>query len=135
MQHENIGKRIKQRRQELDISAAELADRLHLSRGTVHRYESGEIKNIKIPVITSIAGELKVNPGWLLGKSGRKEQLEYKTEDERYTEVTKTLDDITAFLGYREDITCNGIRMDEKDKEALIIGLEMLRKMITKRYE
>lgn len=48
MGYEDIGLRIKERRTALDISAADLADRLSMSKATIHRYENGEIKKIKI---------------------------------------------------------------------------------------
>ena len=69
MTYEDIGKRIKTRRKELKISALELGDRVGLSKATIHRYENGDIKNIKMPVVEAMAQILKVNPLWLLGKS------------------------------------------------------------------
>lgn len=69
MRYADIGERMKRRRMELNVSAAALAERLSLSKATIHRYESGDIKNIKLPVVETIAKELRVTPMWLLGKS------------------------------------------------------------------
>lgn len=65
MERSIMAERIKQRREELNISVADLASRLSMSKATIHRYESGEIKNIKMPVIYSIARELDVTP-WMV---------------------------------------------------------------------
>lgn len=69
MKGEDIGARMKQRRKELDLSAMDIAAKTGLSKATIHRYESGDIKHIKLPVVETIAALLKVNPDWLIGKS------------------------------------------------------------------
>ena len=65
MLNDEIGKRIKQRRADIGLSAQQLADRLDFSKATIYRYESGEIKAIKLPVIQKIADALN------LRKNGR----------------------------------------------------------------
>ena len=47
----NIGLRIKHRREHLGMSVDELAEKLNKNRTTIYRYESGNIKNIKIVLI------------------------------------------------------------------------------------
>lgn len=71
MEYTEIGERIKRRRVEMNVSAADLAARLSLSKATVHRYENGDIKHIKMPVIESIAKALMVDAAWLLGKTDK----------------------------------------------------------------
>ncbi len=87
MERSIMAERIKQRREELNISVADLASRLSMSKATIHRYESGEIKNIKMPVIYSIARELDVTPGWLRGKTEIKVGLDKADAMERYRDV------------------------------------------------
>ena len=79
MKNVEIGKRIQQRRKALNISVVDIAARTGLSKATIHRYESGDIKDIKLPVLETIAEILDVNPTWLLGKTETMERLEYKT--------------------------------------------------------
>lgn len=81
MKNEEIGKRIQQRRKTLNISVADIASYTGLSKATIHRYENGDIKNIKLPVIETIASILNVNPLWLIGKSERLERVDGKTND------------------------------------------------------
>ena len=52
------GERIKQRREELGMSADTLAELTGKNRATIFRYEKGEIENVPIPVIGVIAKAL-----------------------------------------------------------------------------
>ena len=67
-----IGARIRAIREELGYTQKDLAEELGFNKSTIQRYESGEIKKIKIPVIQAIAATLNVNPEWLLYKSDKK---------------------------------------------------------------
>lgn len=64
-----IGSRIRQKRQELGMSADELAAKLGKNRATVYRYESDDIENFPISVIDSLANALQVSPAYLMGWS------------------------------------------------------------------
>lgn len=64
-----IGKRIKQRREQLGMTQEELGSLLWLNKSTIQRYESGKITNIKIPVLHAIAKQLNVDPNWLALKT------------------------------------------------------------------
>ncbi|MGN1217075.1 MAG: helix-turn-helix domain-containing protein [Phocaeicola sp.] len=62
-----MGKRIKQVRQEKNLTQRDIAEKVNVAPSTIMRYEQGTISDIKIPVIESIAKALNVNPSWLLG--------------------------------------------------------------------
>ena len=64
-----IGKRIEARRKEKGLTLKELAEIVGVAGSTILRYENGEIKKIKLPVIESIAKALGVDPAWLVLKS------------------------------------------------------------------
>ena len=66
---ENVGKRIKEIREEKGISVIELAEKLGVSRATIYRYENNEIIKFPIGIILPIAEALHVNPAYLLGWS------------------------------------------------------------------
>lgn len=135
MAHKEIGERIRERRHELDISAVELAESLQMSKATIHRYENGEIKTIKLPVIESISRELRCNPAWLIGKSERKESSKESYGSDRYNDFTKLFDDLIQFLDYKENITCLGRKIERSDRMAVIAGLEAIRSMTVSRYK
>lgn len=61
------GERIKERRKALGLSADDLAARIGKDRATIFRYEKGEIENMPLAVIYSLAEALHVSPGFLMG--------------------------------------------------------------------
>lgn len=75
-----IGKRIKERRKELDLTLEQLADTLGFNKSTLQRYEAGKVKKIKIPVLHSMAKVLKVDPNWLALKTDEKSEYFIETE-------------------------------------------------------
>lgn len=135
LEYKEIGTKIRERRQEMNMSVFELANRLRMSKATIHRYESGDIKTIKLPVIESIARELRCNPAWLIGKSDRKETANDAHGNPRYNDVIKLLDDIIQFVGYAEELTCFDERLKSEDKRAVITGLTTIRDMTISRYK
>lgn len=65
MKVHEIGKRIKQRREQLGMTQTELGNLLWLNKSTIQRYESGKISTIKLPVLHAMAKQLDVDPDWL----------------------------------------------------------------------
>lgn len=63
----SVGKRIKERRNELHMSVDELAVKLNKNRATIYRYEKGEIENLPIDVLEPLAKALDTTPQYLMG--------------------------------------------------------------------
>ena len=63
----NVGKRIKARRKELEMTADDLAMEIGKSRATVYRYDNGDIEDMPITVIEPLASALKTTPDYLMG--------------------------------------------------------------------
>lgn len=63
----SIGKRIKQRRKELGISADKLGEILGKDRSTIFRYEKGDIENLPLDILQPIATALGTTPQYLMG--------------------------------------------------------------------
>ena len=80
-----VGKRIKERREELGLTQGELGDRLKLNKSTIQRYESGKIATIKLPILYAMAEQLKVNPSWLALQTDDKGRFEQNTEPSNIT--------------------------------------------------
>ena len=135
LEYKEIGTKIRERRQEISMSVFELANRLHMSKATIHRYESGDIKTIKLPVIESIARELRCNPAWLIGKSDRKETASDADGHVMYNDIVNLLDDIIQFIGYTEELSCCGERLKKEDKRSIIVGLSTIRDITLSRYK
>lgn len=62
-----IAKRIEERRIALKYSYQDLADACGLSKSTLQRYVTKNIKNIPLSKIKPLAAALKVSPQWLMG--------------------------------------------------------------------
>lgn len=63
----SVGKRIKERRNELQMSVDELATKLNKNRATIYRYEKGEIENLPIDILEPLAKALNTTPQYLMG--------------------------------------------------------------------
>lgn len=79
MTNEEIGKRIEDRRQELNYTLDYIATKVGVAKSTIQRYEKGQIQKIKLPVIESIAGVLRVNPNWIIGNTDDPTPLQTST--------------------------------------------------------
>ena len=65
---DELGKRISERRAEMDLTLQAVADKVQVQNSTIYRYEKGEIVKPKVPVIEAIASALDVTPGYLINK-------------------------------------------------------------------
>lgn len=63
----DTGKRIKDRRKELGISADKLAAAIGKDRSTIFRYEKGDIDKLPIDILAPIAKVLQTTPAYLMG--------------------------------------------------------------------
>lgn len=85
------GKRIKLKREELDLTLEDLAKKLGVNRSTVYRYECGAIEKMPISILRPIADALGVTPAYLMGwddvddvMTVQKEATEYQIMVEKY---------------------------------------------------
>ena len=67
-----FAKRLRATRENLGISAKELAEALGINATTIYRYETAEFKGVKASLLTSIAEYLNVNPDYLIGATDQK---------------------------------------------------------------
>lgn len=103
-----IGKRIKQRREELGMTQDELGQRLWLNKSTIQRYETGKIQNIKLPVLHAMAKQLDVDPNWLALKTDNMDSFEEEFEShsaDNHSEIIENLiPSITILARHIDDI-------------------------------
>ena len=62
-----VGDRIRQVRQEKDVTQQELADYIGVSKQAVYKYENNIVTNIPTDKVDAIAKRLKVSPAYLMG--------------------------------------------------------------------
>lgn len=127
MKNIKIGERIRQRRKALNISVVDVAAYTGLSKATIHRYESGDIKDIKLPVLETIAVILDVNPMWLIGKSETMERLEYKT-----TNLLIALDHVIDFVNKSPRLTAGTRQLTNHEKFIVTKIIEMTKGILDK---
>lgn len=130
MEYADTGARIKMRRKSLGLSAVELAERLSMSKATIHRYENGDIKNIKLPVVESIARELNVNPLWLIGKSEDMASANSAELTDRHMSIENVIDDVIAHVRSSEGMLCYGKKLTSEDRGIIVSSLETLKMLV-----
>lgn len=64
---ENLSAVLRERRKELGLTLAQIADQMGVAEATVQRWESGNIKSIRYEKISKLADILKVNPASFMG--------------------------------------------------------------------
>jgi len=86
-----IGERISKKRQELGLTADEVAEKLGKSRATVYRYENGEIESLPTTVLEPLAKVLRTTPAFLMGWTDNSgDNLSEQTEKKSVSELSKT---------------------------------------------
>lgn len=76
----DIGKRIKERRKELGMSADQLASKLGKSRATLYRYENGDIENLPLDILEPVAKALHTTPAQLMGWEEEQKKNDIQTD-------------------------------------------------------
>lgn len=70
---------IKNRRIELQLTMKQVADMINVSEGTISRWESGEIANMRRDKIVALANALRLSPSVIMGWEDDPPQHTYKT--------------------------------------------------------
>ena len=78
---ENIGKRIKESRLRLGLSAEELAPLVGLSPATIYRYENGDIKKVNTNKLQLFADALHTSAAYLMGGVSDPDEIPVETEN------------------------------------------------------
>ena len=68
-----MGKRIKQKREDLNMTMEELGKKLGVTKSTISKYERGEVKQIKRSHLDDLAKILHCSPEWLMGFDNAKD--------------------------------------------------------------
>ena len=113
---------IKQRRIELGLTMADVAQSVGVSEATISRWESGDIANMKRDKIVSLAKALHVSPSFIMGWD------EPETEDivssNKYNNVFPIKTHKIPLLG---DIACGEPIFASEDKESYVLACTEIR--------
>lgn len=140
--NQQVGERIKSRREELGLTLKDVAGRIGVAGSTVMRYEAGTIGKPKLPVLEAIAGVLGVNTRWLTGESeimtADKNSAGLNTRDER--DISKDLDQIMEKLSGQTDgpLNYDGVELTDETaallKDAIELGLRQVKILNKEKY-
>lgn len=116
--------RIRKAREMKDITLDQFSSALGVSKATLSRYETGDVKGIRLNTINEIALILDVNPAWILGNSDSielpsslKETLTEFGDLETRVVVSPTDDDLGDCLA--------AVATDEDIREVVRVLLKM----------
>lgn len=128
---DTIGQRIKQRREDLDMSQDELAKKMGWSsRNSVWKYE--QCDDIKLNVIAKFAKALDCDPAYLMGwvtLDGTEIETNYKREEVNSANLIAYLDKFTATRKKEFATLIESYQaMDEPHRAQLMNYAEFLRK-------
>ena len=118
---DNMNERISTRRKELGLTLDEVAAFVGVNKGTVSRWESGEIDNMRRDKIAKLAEVLKVSPLFIMGM---KDAVPASVSDQH---SPRDLNDLARFLN-KTEIMFDGdtYRLDEDDRQKLRNALEFV---------
>ena len=108
-----VGQRIRQRREALGLSLADVAAALGKSRSTVCRYESEKINEMPISVIPPLARALGVRPEYLMGWVSEPEFVREETVSYNYYTPEE-----------REIITQYRLKPEMQDAVKVLLGVK-----------
>ena len=91
-----VGQRIKERRNEINISMPELGRRVGVNKSTIQRYETDGVDPKRTMIINGLADALLTTPEWLTGLSDEKE----------YNSKTLCQMDIEKHIAARKILRC-----------------------------
>lgn len=93
----SIGQRIRTMRIQQGLSIDDLAYRLGKNRTTIYRYENGDIENLPLGILDSLANALNTTPAYLMGWETSENNTYTVYEDTKTTEmeyVSKWITDV-----------------------------------------
>ena len=119
--------RLKEVRENRNISAEELAEAIGVNKATVHRYEAGYFKSIKLDRLDKIAEFLNVSKSYLVGDSDSKYYKETFTSvfEAKPRELSEILD-ISIDLLTQDNILVEGKPANKDNLKALIKYMEFM---------
>ena len=94
-----VGQRIKERRKSLGMNMDDMAEATGISRATLYRYESGDIKKFSTESLYPVARALKTTPQYLMGWTDDPQETfgDEKSQQQKYyddPEAAEMLQDI-----------------------------------------
>lgn len=111
----NVGDRLKKVRNIRNLTLAEVAEMVGKTEATIQRYESGNIINLKLDIIESLADIYKVSPAYIMG---------WETENPTTFSHEYNYYPVTIAAGLPNSVDC----VTENEVESIILPDELMGK-------
>lgn len=121
----SLGLRIKNLRQQKNITQTELGNYLDVQKSTISMYENNK-SNPDLETIKKIANYFNVTVDYLLGNETEKPKLSKKDEKD----IAKEMGKLREKLEKEGGLMFNGEVLDDETRELLLIELERQEKII-----
>ena len=105
-----INEIIKKRRKELGLTLKQVADQLGVSESLISRYESNDVKNMKVDKIAPLAKILKTTPAYLMGWDDNTTPPKPTVDTSMLTEAE--LAEFEKITGVNQQLFFNGVEND-----------------------
>ena len=105
-----INEIIKKRRKELGLTLKQVADQLGVSESLISRYESNDVKNMKVDKIAPLAKILKTTPAYLMGWDDNPTPPKPTVDTSILTEAE--LAEFEKITGVNQQLFFNGVEND-----------------------
>ena len=112
---------LKERRKELGLTLLDVAKAVGVSEGTVSRWESGDIENMRRDKISALAKSLDISPSVIMG--WEEPTIELNKKDKK--EITSILDSTKEQLITSEGLMFDGEPATEEGVQAILDALEV----------
>lgn len=104
-----IGQRIRMARLRQGLSIDDLASKLGRNKTTIYRYENGDIENLPLGILDSLASALNTTPAYLMGWSE-------KYGEENSSNEINTSPEMTYLSKWFSEYDLNSLTEDECNK-------------------
>lgn len=104
-----IGQRIRMARMRQGLSIDDLASKLGRNKTTIYRYENGDIENLPLGILDSLASALNTTPAYLMGWSE-------KHDEENLSKDVSTSPEITYLSKWFSEHDLNSLTEEECNK-------------------
>lgn len=137
-----VGERLKQLREQLDMSQVDFATKINVSKQTLYKYENNIITNIPSDKIESAARICNVSPAYIMGWGNDLSPITSDTSSELTARDAK---DIAKILEHTKELLLSqeGLMFDGDPAspeainsilDAMQIGMEMAKKKNKEKY-
>lgn len=106
----DVGKRIREKREEMNLSVEQLATMINKNRSTIYRYENGDM-NMPMSAIISISDALQTSPNFLFGLREENDNISLSQFVNVFSKLTE--DQLSLII----DVANSFVEANEKEGE------------------